>query len=382
MKNIAMFLDGTWNDPDDQTSVYRLSKSVSGGATAGQPAQLSYYRNGVGVKKGTKLIGGAFGYGLSENIQHAYDWLRQNYDDEDNIFIFGFSRGAYTARSLGGLIARCGLLRKDAAMLPDDIMARYRRHKDVTRLDEIEHIVRHNIRSLDEEEARLFAESRRVKIRMLGVWDTVGSLGIPWTASPVFAPSHYYFHNTNPSTLYQNCFHALAVDEHRAAYSPTLWTKFVPDDEDPDNAILPARKNFEQRWFIGAHANVGGGYKNDPLCNLPLAWMQEKATGCGLRFSQPVAMTDKELDTKEIDSYAKFMFGAYRLAKFGKRFHRPIGAGKQKVNGGWSIPINETIDASVFARWNRHSGYRPHNLLQWGERNGRRIETINGEQPA
>ena len=112
------------------------------------------------------------------------------------------------------------------------------------------------------------------------------------------------------------------------------------------------------------------------------AWMQEKAAGCGLRFSQPVAMTGKELDTKEIDSYAKFMLGAYRLAKLGKRFHRPIGAGKQKVNGGWSLPINETIDASVFARWNRHSGYRPHNLQQWGERNGRRIETINGEQRA
>lgn len=361
MKRLALFLDGTWNDPKDETNVHRLHLLTRQGAVGGGHEQRLYYAKGVGTRWNDRIIGGAFGAGLSRNVLDAYKWLLKEYDDGDEIYLFGFSRGAYTARSIAGLIAKCGLLKRGAALSAEQVYDRYQLGKEAVPIYRLEYLQRTGERPLAPDEQRLMADSRRVPVRMLGVWDTVGALGVPWNEAPLIGRRNFYFHNTNPSVLYQNAYHALAIDEHRAPYKPTLWTRFTPEAEQ-EAAPKPYPDTLEQRWFVGAHSNVGGGYKNDPLHRLPLAWMQEKARGCGLEFSSPVQLQGDEVDAEPTDSFARFMKGIYRIVRLGKRFHRPIGAQRRKVRGGWSTPLNEWVDASVFEKYRRHPSYRPVNL--------------------
>lgn len=373
MKRLALFLDGTWNDPDDQTNVRELHDQVVAGTVDGVP-QLKYYRKGVGTEWYNRLVGGTVGAGLSDNVRHAYNWLVSNYEENDEIFIFGFSRGAYTARSIAGVIIKCGLLRRGSEMSVDDIYARYTQGKKATALytlllrPEAEH------GSLPEADRRLMRCSRRVDIKMMGVWDTVGALGVPWTEAPLIGRRNFYFHNTNLSTLIEHAYHALAIDENRGPYKPTFWTQFTPAVPDPPRAVALREPIVEQRWFIGAHSNVGGGYANDTLRKIPLAWLQRKAGECGLRFAKALTLSGEEFRSTPVDSYGKFLGGAYRVLRFGKRFHRPIGAGRRQVARGWSEPIKETIDASVFQRVREFPSYRPPNLVSWAKQSGFDLE--------
>lgn len=201
---------------------------------------------------------------------------------------------------------------------------------------------------------------------------------------PFIGRQNFYFHNPNLSTIDQHAFQALAIDENRGAYEPTLWTLFAPEAR-PDGRFAPPEKapvdRVEQRWFIGAHANVGGGYKNDPLSRLPLAWMKAKAEGLGLAFSGPVVLTGTEHLTAPTDSYAQFLHGAYRVIKLGQRYYRPIGMERRKVKGGWSYPVNEVIDASVLRRF-QATEYRPQNLMTWGKGRAVDLSKLQGDQMA
>lgn len=390
-KNLAIFLDGTWNAPGDNTNVWRLKVMVAGATAAGVP-QLGYYDTGVGTKWNERLRGGTLGAGLSLNIREAYQWLVEQYDDDDDVYVFGFSRGAYTARSLAGLIVKCGLLRPGAALTVQQIYERYQLGKGATPLHEIDFIKKNNKRELTAAERALHMNSRRIPIKMIGVWDTVGALGIPWTNAPLVGRGNFYFHNTNPSVLFEHAYHALAIDEHRAPYKATLWTRFKPASPAPAQPpIAPAppaaaavqRNNIvEQRWFVGAHSNVGGGYTDDELGQIPLAWLQEKARACGLAFRNQTQLTGDEFKGTPTDSYAAFLKGFYKIVRFGKRYYRPIGADARAVKGGTSQPINEWIDASVFQRCRAFPNYRPPNLLEWAKRKGRSLETLNGDQQA
>ncbi len=171
MKRLAIFLDGTWNTLNNNTNVFRL-KSL----TAETADQRVYYSQGVGTKRGESARGGVTGWGIDDEIIEAYTWLIQNFDDGDEIFIFGFSRGAYTARSLSGLICKCGVLKLGAPLSIEQLYARYRIYDAPT------------IRSLlgkalpedaSIEEQWLTKYSRPTKVKFVGVWDTVGSLGLP-----------------------------------------------------------------------------------------------------------------------------------------------------------------------------------------------------------
>ncbi|MBX3724503.1 MAG: DUF2235 domain-containing protein [Xanthomonadales bacterium] len=381
-KRLAIFLDGTWNTPDDATSVHELRQRTLVGLAPDGVEQRSFYRTGVGTRWTERLRGGAFGSGLSANVLAAYRWLVDNHADGDQIYLFGFSRGAYSARSLAGVIVNCGLLRSGAALTADQVYARYRAGKAVEPIYRLEHIRRTGQRPLDDEETRLLADSRRVRIHMLGVWDTVGALGVPWTAAPLVGRKNFYFHNTNPSNIFDHCYHALAIDEHRGPYKPTLWTRFTPEGKDPaqDPHVPPPR--IEQRWFVGAHSNVGGGYRDDRLYLLPLDWMQRMAAAHGLVFTSDISLRPDDVLTPPVDSYARFMKGVYRIVRLGKRFHRPIGAPSRKVRGGWSTPIGETIDASVFVKYHADATYRPANLDAWAETRGLSLATLHGDQPA
>jgi uncharacterized protein (DUF2235 family) len=175
MKRLAIYLDGTFNTLNNNTNVWRLRS-----LTSQTPDQRVYYSQGVGTKRGEVARGGVAGYGVDDEIIDAYTWLIENLDDGDEIFIFGFSRGAYTARSLSSLISKCGILKLGAPLSIEQLYARYRLYEAPT------------IRSLlgkplaqdaGIEERWLTKYSRPTKIKFIGVWDTVGSMGIPHTSA-------------------------------------------------------------------------------------------------------------------------------------------------------------------------------------------------------
>lgn len=371
MKRLALFCDGTWNDPGSDTNVSRLHGWVA--PQDGQGVrQLAKYVVGVGIKPFERLLGGTVGKGLSANVLEGYAWLVQHYDEGDEIYLFGFSRGAYTARSVAGMIVKCGLMRRGGNTTVEKLYERYRAGKGKRAMYTIE-LDKLAGRAITEEEHQLLEHSRRVPVRMIGVWDTVGALGVPWTHAPLVGRAKFYFHNTNPSVLFEHAYQAVAVDEHRGPYKPALWTKFapdVPDRPDPARASGDAkpRTKIEQRWFVGAHCNVGGGYKDDVLRNLPLAWIQRKAEALGLAFARRMATDGNEHAAQYTDSYAAFLKGGYRWVS--SRFLRPIGADARKVKGGRSTPIEEWVDGSVFEKMRADANYRPANLMECARRRG------------
>jgi len=331
MKRLVIYFDGTWSLPIIKTNVHRLYEITADADDAGV-RQVKEYWSGVGTRWMEVLRGGLLGFGTDRNICEAYDWLKDRYEDGDQIFILGFSRGAYSARSLAGMIARCGLLQRDATTTVDQIYRRYAAKNE-----------------------QLVADSHRIPIHFLGVWDTVGALGVPWGNFPGVSRSTTLFHNTNPSSLYENMFQALAIDEHRAAFTPTLWTA-----GEEDAFVLQPHQRLEQRWFIGSHTDVGGGLDSD-LARITLAWMWGRANECGLAFTRQIREESEDHRTRIWDSFATFVLGAYRVARINRRYYRPIGQA-----------LNETIDPSVFRRWQEDDSYRQtaKNLGAWAHERG------------
>ncbi|WP_187273503.1 DUF2235 domain-containing protein [Methylobacterium sp. WL19] len=367
MKRLAIFLDGTWNTLNNNTNVWRLKSLCDPGA----PAQMVYYSQGVGTRMGEKVRGGIGGYGLDNEIVDAYTWLVQAYEPGDEIFIFGFSRGAYAARSLSGLISKCGVLRPGAPLSIEQLYARYRRRTEPTIRTLL---VTDPARLSGIEERWLVAHCAPADIKFMGIWDTVGSVGSPLSSmrSKVekyrFLDTHLYRSNTH-------AFHALALDEQRQAFEPTFWTQTA----DNDKAATCRRRTLdavEQRWFVGAHANVGGGYPSDILAQAPLSWIMDKAARHGLAFRPGFAMDAPDPDAPIADSYATF--GPRLLRLFTPRFHRPVGSPPAVGSARTTWRINETIDGTVFERWRDNPGYRPPNLVEWIKRHSVDPARIDG----
>jgi uncharacterized protein (DUF2235 family) len=365
MKRLAIFLDGTFNTLNNNTNVWRL-KSL----TAQISDQRVYYSQGIGTQRGEIARGGIAGYGIDDEIIEAYTWLIQHFDEGDEIFIFGFSRGAYTARSLSGLISKCGVMKLGAPLSIEQLYARYRLYDAPT------------IRSLQSkelpkdasiEEQWLVKYSRPTRVAFVGVWDTVGSMGVP--RGSIEAKVHKYrFLDTHLRLDNENAFHALALDEHREDFEPTFWTRTVKTGEvgAPERAI----DKVEQRWFVGAHANVGGGYASDPLSQRPLVWLMDKAAGLGLVFLDRVVIDTAQVTPQINDSYREFGHGYYRF--FSRRFYRPVGLPPDKGTQATTSRINETIDGSVFERWRADRTYRPPNLVAWSKEKGVDPAKLNG----
>jgi uncharacterized protein (DUF2235 family) len=355
LKRLAIFLDGTWNTLNNNTNVWRLKSLCDPDA----PGQLIYYSQGVGTRFGEKVRGGVVGYGLDNEIIDAYTWLAQSFAEGDELFIFGFSRGAYAARSLSGLVSKCGVLKPGAPLSIEQLYARYRRRTDRT------------IRTLladgpgrygNLEEQWIARYCIPTNIKFVGVWDTVGSLGNP-LAGLRKNIARYRFLDTHLYRSNEFAFHALALDEHRKQFEPTFWTRTVENDAAPSQG--PTLEQVEQRWFVGAHANVGGGYPSDILAQAPLKWLMDKATVHGLRFRSALEMDAPDTEAPIADSYASF--GPSLLRLFRKRFYRPVGAPPAVGTKRTTSRINESIDASVFGRWRANPAYRPPNLRAWAE---------------
>ena len=351
MRHLVLLFDGTWNKPESHTNVERLRQLLAHADAAGNP-QLVNYLPGVGVERGiTHLLGGAFGYGLSGNVIDGYRWLCENWQPGDRIYLFGFSRGAYTARSLGGMIRKCGLLRceHNDSVAKVDVAAAYDFYRDIASKPDdptaVEFRADHSI---------------EVDIHFIGVWDTVGSLGIPDTASWFpYARARYQFHDTELSKIVKYAYQALALDEHRADFAPAVWTR-NPYTVKPGES-LTSKKNeqieIEQRWFIGSHSDVGGGNdcdgagrKPDPLPDLPLAWLQRKAIDAGLACSELLIPAADANAGVPRDSYKEFMSGIYK--EFKSPIDRLLGTG-----------VNEKVDESVWQRWLVDGAYRSPSLV-------------------
>jgi len=267
-KRLVVCCDGTWNKPDnvDVTNVEKIARTVQTDSNAsGDVQQLVYYISGVGTSsyEADRLLGGAFGLGLFHNVIACYRFLSQNYEPDDEIFIIGFSRGAYTARSLAGMLGKVGLLTREA--LVED------------RLADAVHIYQ-GLKMPPGTPTQSPSEFKQdhcypAKITFLGVFDTVGALGVPgfeW-ATP-------RFHDVQLSDQVLCARHALAIDEPRMKFAPTLWEAAESGDTE-DSRV-------KQVWFEGCHSDVGGGFPEGQtgLSDTALLWMAREARAAGLIF--------------------------------------------------------------------------------------------------
>lgn len=354
-KRLAVFLDGTWNSVDTNTNVWRMRSLCAPTGKDGKP-QLIYYSVGV-----NGFLGGAFGQGLDDNIRLAYEWLIENYRDGDEIFIFGFSRGAYTARALAGLIAIDGLLQQGSPIGVNELFDRYKRGDEETIWQLKEKEAAGDIAKITPQEKWLLKYARPVNVKVVGVWDTVGSIGIAAGDFTGISSSQFDYLQTGLRLPIQNGYHALAIDEHRAKFAPTIW------DVHRSTAKPRPLSSVEQRWFVGAHANVGGGYETDLLAQPPLRWLMKKAESQGLAFRSEVDLDGDNVTANIKNSYGDFMYGAYRIIS-PRPFYRTIGAAPDVRDDGTHTNVNETIDANVFKRWRADPSYRPQNLVEWAKR--------------
>lgn len=321
-KNIILCSDGTGNrgGKGNGTNVWRIYNCVDLNShkdkSAKKQKQISFYEDGVGTEdfKPFKLFGGAFGWGLGRNIQDLYDFLIKNYNQGDDIYLFGFSRGAFTVRSLAGLIEQCGIpeRRSDSALMKEIVNKAYRAYKNThkkkktTRLMNM--FISHPEKYLSDhkhqeylEDARTFKKDyseENIKIHFIGVWDTVSAVGMPFDFLRVTLDwlwnTEFHDYQLGPSV--ENACHALSIDDERLTFHPQLW----------DENGIPSNTKLEQVWFSGVHSNVGGGYPKQGMSYVPLHWMMSKAKKRGLHFKtdaledarQAADVNDKMYDSR------------------------------------------------------------------------------------
>jgi uncharacterized protein (DUF2235 family) len=330
-KKIILCADGTWNTPHgpaaqpNDTNVRKLYELV-----LEDPSQLKYYDSGVGTD-GTPFehfFGGSMGAGLFQKIQDGYEFLSYVWDPGDEIYIFGFSRGAYTARSLGGMIASFGVPNKNLD------------NQTVKRIFDAYRITDRPQRVAAKTSLNADYGMADVTIRMVGVWDTVGALGVPGHLFDDFDQANYGFLDTTLSPCIDKAFHAIALDERRASFLPTLWSN-------PDGTPRANDDKVQQVWFPGVHCDVGGSYTETQLSNITLRWMVDNAKAQGLLFDDPAV--DICLSPKPFDPSGP-AHDEWKII--------PWGVPKRRT-----VPSNAVLSNVVKIRMEKNPTYRPENLL-------------------
>ena len=273
-KRLVVCCDGTWNTPDQlkdgkpsPTNVTKIALAVAPKDPTGREQRVFYHR-GVGTNRRERIRGGVFGVGLSRNIRDTYRFLVQNFEPGDELFFFGFSRGAFTARSTVGLIRNSGILQRQHADQVDEAYALYRSRRGPTHPRNTEAILFRR------------SYSYEPRIRFIGVWDTVGAYGIPFSGLPLveLLNRRWQFHDTDLSSTVDAAFQALAIDEQRRPFEPAIWKQSANVDGQQ------VKQQLEQVWFAGVHSDVGGGYPDSALAEIALLWMVNRAHTCGLAF--------------------------------------------------------------------------------------------------
>ena len=332
MKRIVICADGTWNQLDQvnsesgkrrPTNVTKLARAVTTRGDDGA-AQVVYYHSGVGTGGPLdRVTGGAFGHGMQENIRALYRFVLYNHEPGDQLYLFGFSRGAFTVRSLAGFMHRYGLVRKgDDYWVPE----MYQAYEN----DIAEGTPEWDAIFVNPQTGKARIEQTRPcpTIDFLGVWDTVGSLGAPGVVGRVFNDKRYQNHDVALNQHIRYAVHALALDEQREPFAPSLWRK-------PPGW----GGTLAQTWFAGVHSNVGGSYDPDGLANIALHWMVAHARQVGLSFDAGyLHYFSPRADSTLNDS----MTAAYKLMRpFKPPFIRTVGADPD---------CQETVHRSVLTR--------------------------------
>lgn len=322
MKRIVICMDGTWQTLSQQrpTNISLIARSVAHTSSDGT-SQIVIYEPGVGSsldalksnnsaivafnKTLTSMIGGAFGDGLEDGILDTYLRLAFNYEAGDQIYIFGFSRGAFSARSLAGLIGKCGIVSRRFAASADEAFALYRDpNVTPTSPEAIQFRKTHGKR--EGTGAQRHSADHRPHIAYLGIFDTVGQRGLPLSFGPLSEGRNkkYAFHDLELGSHVLSARHALAIDEHRRAFPPTPWTNMAALNAGrrTEGANMP--DPYQQRWFAGGHGDVGGGNVTN-LSSIPLEWIAEGAELAGLQFDRTsespltLAVTPEFLDPSQ-----------------------------------------------------------------------------------
>jgi len=344
MKRIIICSDGTWNKPGNiengfvvRTNIQKIFEVIA--KSDGPIKQIKHYDNGVGVI-GTavkRMVNGAIGLGLSDNIVSAYKFIVWNYEPGDELYLFGFSRGAYTVRSLAGMIRRCGILKKQDLSLIKESYDFYRDRSELSKPGELK------------SETFIARNSYpNPEIKFMGVWDTVGALGIPHTSFRMWNKKKYRFHDLTLSSIIKHAYHAMAVDERRSLFDVNLWTQSRTAVENNIEQFV------EQRWFPGVHSDVGGGYREEQLSDLSLLWMIDNARRSGLNVDMGMATTNVNFPVfLSPDPNGKPHNSMTFIHRFNPIIIRKIG---QKSG------FNEVIDGSVLERMNSVEGYKPINV--------------------
>jgi len=343
-KNIVVLSDGTWFSLQNpwQTNIGLIYKYL-----LHTNEQQVHYDAGIGTIGGMpwadlprNIWQGMTGKGINTNIKSLYRFICERYQPGDAIYLLGFSRGAYTVRSLVGLIRKSGILRQE--LISSDL------------IEQAFNIYRQDDTTPDTQQARAFRQNasqfdaddmlQHQPIRFLGVFDTVGDLGIP-------IPRYGYidipqFHDTELSRIVQVARHALATDEQRKGFNATLF----------QNVKKPS--DCEQRWFIGDHSDVGGGHHierpQDPcLANIPLVWMAQQAHATGLVINDTFFNYYQTANRMEADKQAKIHHSPSLLFPLAD-YHRQIG-----------LQPDERLDSSTVWRFEHDPSYQPDNLQQY-----------------
>ncbi len=344
MKRLVVCCDGTWQNLETShpTNVIKITQAIKPIASDGKE-QSVFYHEGVGAggntdleKKSERIFGGFFGKGIDRNIQEGYRFLSLNYNSGDEIYLFGFSRGSYTVRSLVGMIYNSGLLpRHQIRRIPQA----YELYRDPLKPDTAKMV-----------QFREQFKSDRVPITLLGCWETVGSLGVP-DLNP-FLPfdqwknEKYQFHDVKLSPIIKNALHGVAIDEPRRTFSVTPMQKSLRPEA--------ANQRILQIWFPGDHNSVGGGDEvKQGLADGALKWMMESVAefGLGLEF-------DGSTITDGVNANAAIAFPSRQEGLIGKLISL-TGTHIREIENF------EDLHESVKQRWRDRSDYRPANLEKY-----------------
>jgi len=265
MKNIIICADGTWNKPEENldkdfpTNVLKVARGVA--AHNGNTKQIVFYDWGIGSYH-DNFAGGALGKGLEKNVKDCYRFLVHNYEVGDDIYLFGFSRGSYTIRSLCGLINNCSILKSSEGELLESAFELYKTKEHEPQS--------HHAKKWRNDHAL----QDKTMIKFVGVWDTVGAMGLPFSLFGLIEKKHLFYDRKLGSNI-TTARHALSLDEQRDDFDPTIW--------EPRTGV-----DLKQVWFAGNHSDIGGSYKPDDdktcLADIPLLWMIKEAEKAGLAF--------------------------------------------------------------------------------------------------
>lgn len=343
VKRIVLCCDGTWNRPDQvhdgsvcASNVTKIARCITQADATGVP-QVVFYDKGVGTGRFDRLLGGGFGWGIKHKILDAYRFLMTTYAPGDELFFFGFSRGAYTVRSIFGLIRNSGLLKLEFRHKLADAYSLYRRRDSASHPNAVE--------------SELFRRSYSFepRARFMGVWDTVGALGIPVGGLFRLVNKRWSFHDITLSSQVDNAFQALAIDEHRKPFQPSIWQQ-SPDADG---------QRLEQVWFAGVHSNVGGSYPNSGLSDITLFWMVGKAESYGLRIDHTKFAVINRPRPDPLGKLYNSQTIWYKLTGLGD-YVRPMGQG-----------ANEFAASTALDRLQREKGYHPSNLTDFMDASGK-----------